>query len=137
MPENAAEADFFISRAGADKAFAIWLAHLIRAQGKSTFLQDEDFGPESFLAQMGDALKGGARVIAILTPDYLASEYCIKESNGALAGDPNNRLRRLAARPSLRANSVAKPERLRGCVVDRSRDARWSPERSDRAWRPS
>ena len=28
-----------------------------------------------FMAQMGDALKGGARVIAILTPDYLTSEY--------------------------------------------------------------
>ena len=96
MARKAAEADFFISRAGADKAFAIWLAQLIRAQGKTTLLQDEDFDHESFMAQMHDALKGGARVIAILTPDYLASEYCIKEANGALSGDPNNRKRRLA-----------------------------------------
>ena len=96
--------DLTISRAGADKAFAIWLAQLIRAQGKSTLLQDEDFGHEFFMAQMHDALKGGARVIAIVTPDYLASDYCIKESNGALAGDPNNRLRRLV------------PFRLRPCA---------------------
>ena len=95
MAGKAAEADFFISRAGADKAFAIWLAQLIRAQGKTTLLQDEDFGHESFMAQMHDALEGGARVIAILTPDYLKSEYCIKEANGALHGDPNNRKRRL------------------------------------------
>ena len=104
MAGKAAEADFFISRAGADKAFAIWLAYLIRAQGKTTLLQDEDFGHESFMAQMDDALKGGARVIAILTPDYLAREYCIKEANGALKGDPNNRKRRLA------------PFRLRPCA---------------------
>ena len=56
------------------------------------------------MAQMHDALEGGARVIAVLTPDYLASEYCIKEANGALAGDPNNRLRRLV------------PFRLRPCA---------------------
>ena len=36
---------------------------LIRAQGKTTLLQDEDFGHESFMAQMHDALKGGARVL--------------------------------------------------------------------------
>ena len=99
-----AEADFFISRAGTDKAFAIWLARLIRAQGKTTILQDEDFQHESFMAQMHDALKGGARVIAILSPEYLASEYCIKEMNGVLKGDPNNRFRRLV------------PFRLRPCA---------------------
>ena len=104
MARQAAEADFFISRAGADKAFAIWLASLIRAQSKTTLLQDEDFGHESFMAQMHDALEGGARVLAVLTPDYLASEYCIAEMNGALAGDPNNRKRRLA------------PFRLRPCA---------------------
>ena len=104
MAGKAAEADFFISRAGADKAFAIWLAHLIRAQGNTTLLQDEDFGHESFMAQMHDALEGGARVIAVLTPDYLASDYCIKEANGALEGDPNNRKRRLV------------PFRLRPCA---------------------
>ena len=104
MAGKAAEADFFISRAGADKAFAIWLGHLIRAQGKTTLLQDEDFGHESFMAQMHDALEGGARVLAVLTPDYLASEFCIKETNGALHGDPNNRKRRLV------------PFRLRPCA---------------------
>ena len=106
MAGKAAEAEYFISRAGAkaDKAFANWLAHLIRAQGKTTLLQDEDFEHESFMAQMHDALEGGARVIAILSPDYLKSEYCIKETNGALHGDPNNRKRRLV------------PFRLRPCA---------------------
>jgi hypothetical protein len=104
MGGKAAEADFFISRAGADKAFAGWLASLIEAQGKTTLLQDKHFGHESFMAQMHDALKGGARVIAVLTPEYLASEYCIKEANGALKGDPNNRKRRLV------------PFRLRPCA---------------------
>ena len=54
MSGKAAEADFFISRAGADKAFAIWLAQLIRAQGKTTLLQDEDFGHESFMGSSSD-----------------------------------------------------------------------------------
>ncbi len=106
MAGKAAEAEFFISRAGAkaDKAFAIWLAQLIRAQGKTTLLQDEDFDHESFMAQMHDALEGGARVLAVLTPDYFASKYCIKEMNGALSGDPSNSLRRLV------------PFRLRPCA---------------------
>jgi hypothetical protein len=104
MAGKAEEVDLFISRAGADMKFAIWLAQLIRAQNKTTRLQDEDFGHESFMAQMHDALAGGARVIALLTPDYLKSEYCIKEMNGAFAGDPNNRSRRLV------------PLRLRPCA---------------------
>lgn len=104
MTGKAGEADFFISRAAADKGFASWLSQLIRAQGGTTILQDEDFGHESFVAQMHDALAGGARVIALLTPDYLKSEYCMKETNVTLAGDPNNRKRRLV------------PLRLRPCA---------------------
>ncbi len=104
MAHKGSEADYFISRAGADGAFAVWLAQLIRAQGGTTFVQDDDFGHESFVAQMHDALSGGARVVVLLTPDYLKSEYCIKETNVALSGDPNNRLRRLI------------PLRLRPCA---------------------
>jgi hypothetical protein len=36
--------DFFISRAGKDAEFAVWLGKLIAAQGNTYILQDEHFG---------------------------------------------------------------------------------------------
>jgi len=49
---NAAYRDFFISRAGRDAAFAIWLGKLIAAQGKAYILQDEHFGHSHFMGAM-------------------------------------------------------------------------------------
>jgi phage replication-related protein YjqB (UPF0714/DUF867 family) len=37
--------DFFISRAGADKEAAIWIAQELRAAGFTTVLQDDDSHP--------------------------------------------------------------------------------------------
>ena len=88
-------ADFFISRAGNDKEFAIWLAALIKACGKTCILQDKDFGHQDFTDAMDRALKSDARMVAIYSPDYLASDNCLKEANTALAGDPFNRRQKL------------------------------------------
>jgi hypothetical protein len=81
--------DFFISRAGANKEFAIWIGKLIAAQGKSYVLQDEHFGHQDFMDAMGRALKSGAKVVGLLTQAYLESDYCLKEATTALAGDPS------------------------------------------------
>ena len=89
--------DYFISRAGADSLFAIWVGRLIAAQGKTYILQDEHFGHENFMAAMDGALKSGARVVALLTQAYLDSDYCLTEATAALKGDPLNRLQRLIA----------------------------------------
>ena len=85
----------FISRAGADNEFALWVAALVRAQGAKTILQDEDFGHQNFMGAMHDALDSGALVAALLTPAYLKSDYCIAEATQALTGDPLNKLKRL------------------------------------------
>ena len=87
--------DFFISRAGADKAFAIWIGKLISAQGKSYILQDEDFGAEIFTNAMHRALTSGARIIALYSQAYLESPHCRREALEALNDDPFNERQRL------------------------------------------
>ena len=83
--------DFFISRAGADKAFAVWLGQVLAANGKSYILQDEHFGHQDFIAAMDRALKSGAHTIALYSQAYLNSEYCLKEAATVLHGDPFNK----------------------------------------------
>ena len=86
---------FFISRAGKDAAFAVWLGKLIAAQGKTYILQDEHFGHQDFMDAIDRALKSGARVVGLLSQAYLESDYCKKEATTALQGDPFNREQRL------------------------------------------
>lgn len=76
--------DFFISRAGPENAFAIWLRALLIAQGKGVILQDTDFKSRNFLDAMHEALKRTDRVIALYSPAYLASDYCMAEAQAAL-----------------------------------------------------
>jgi hypothetical protein len=87
--------DYFISRAGADKALAAWIGELIAAQGKSYLLQDDHFGHQDFMGAMDRALKSGARVVALLSQAFLDSDYCLKEAFTAVYDDPFNRLQRL------------------------------------------
>ena len=93
--DNKVRPAFFISRAGRDAAFAIWVGKLIAAQGKTYILQDEHFGHSHFMGAMDSALKSGARVVSLLSLDYLKSDYCLKEATAALSGDPLNKKQRL------------------------------------------
>ena len=91
-------ADFFISRAGAhpaDVAMASKVAQMIEAEGHRVVLQQWDFANRNFMERMDAALASGARVVAILTPQYLASDYTAAEWMHALNGDPLNRKGRL------------------------------------------
>ncbi len=91
MTENATQPiDFFISRAGRDNAFAIWLAALLIAQGKTVILQDTDFKSRDFLDAMHEALQRCRRTVAIYSPDYLASDYCKAEWQAAIGDDIAN-----------------------------------------------
>jgi tetratricopeptide (TPR) repeat protein len=92
---NAPAKTIFISRAGADKELAIRIAKVLRGAGHEVILQDETFGHQGFLSRMNDALETGARVIALLSPDYLRSDNCAAEWQGAIKGDPLNRKQRL------------------------------------------
>jgi hypothetical protein len=70
-PEAAADiekAHFFLSRAGADKAFAARIAHILEDAGYSVILQDWDFADKNFVERMHDALIRSARVILCFRP---------------------------------------------------------------------
>ena len=97
MPEPMdSPADFFISRAGADKGVAMRIAAIIKEAGLTVFYQDEDFGPSDFMRRMEQAYRS-KRTIALLSPEYEASEYTRKEYNTVLKldGDPANLKQRL------------------------------------------
>jgi tetratricopeptide (TPR) repeat protein len=87
--------DFFISRAGADAAFAAEIGRILEADGKTVVLQQWDFANRNFMERMHRALESGARVIALLSNDYLASDHCEAEWQNAIAHDPLNRNGRL------------------------------------------
>src|SRR5215475_6327837 len=55
--------DYFISRTDSDKTIAIAIAEIIHEAGRTTWLQDEDFGHASFMARMEQGFDSGARLI--------------------------------------------------------------------------
>jgi hypothetical protein len=88
-------ADFFISRAGADAPFAEAIGHIIENDGHRVVLQQWDFANRNFMERMHAALSSGARVIALLSNEYLASKHCEAEWQNAIAADPLNTNARL------------------------------------------
>ncbi len=95
MTADAAKADFFISRAGADAGFAADIGHILENAGHRVILQQWDFANRNFMEAMHAALESGARVIALLSPDYLKSEHCMAEALNAIGHDPLNKRGRL------------------------------------------
>ncbi len=87
--------DIFISRAGADQIIATNIAQLLEQAGHKVIIQDWDFQNRNFAERMNAALASGARVIALLSPDYLASDACKAEYLSVLAADPLNNTGRL------------------------------------------
>jgi hypothetical protein len=97
MSPAAISRDFFISRAGADAAWAKWIARILREAGFSTFLQDEDFLPgRSFIDYMNEGATLN-RTLAIFSPDYFGSNFTKIEWHTALA---QGRLLSIRLRPS-------------------------------------
>lgn len=96
MPTISGEAiDFFVSRAGSDSAIAEQIAAMLEEMGFKVVLQQWDFRNRSFIERMHAALASTARMIALLSPDYLQSEYCAAEWQNVLATDPLNKRARL------------------------------------------
>jgi tetratricopeptide (TPR) repeat protein len=99
MHTPAAQADskteYFISRAGADRALARFIAQIIREAGGEPFYQDESFGHADFMRRMEQAYARTARTIALLSGDYQKSEFCRTEYNNVLGKDPPNLQQRL------------------------------------------
>ncbi len=72
--------DFFISRAGADKETAMWIARTLEAAGLTCVIQDRDFRLGALFPQsMEQAFSNCRAMIAVLSPDYTASRYCTDE----------------------------------------------------------
>ena len=87
--------DFFISRAGADADIAGVIGRILEEAGHRIVLQQWDFANRNFMERMHRALSSRARVIALLSNDYLASQHCEAEWLNAIAHDPLNTKGRL------------------------------------------
>lgn len=82
-------ADFFISYNKVDKQWAEWVAWALEEKDYSVLIQEWDFRPgNNFAVRMDDALKEASVLISILSPDYLASEYCQAEWTSKFCEDP-------------------------------------------------
>jgi tetratricopeptide (TPR) repeat protein len=89
------QAEYFISRAGPDAHWAIKIAQILIDAGHRVIIQDKDIVNTSFMAAMHDALRSGARTIALLSTDYLQRDHCAAEWQATIADDPLNRESRL------------------------------------------
>jgi WD40 repeat protein len=84
-----AKVDFFISYTSADVAWAEWIAWTLEASGYSVRLQVWDFRPgNNFVADMQGALTQASQTIAVLSPDYVLSDYAGAEWYSTFARDP-------------------------------------------------
>lgn len=88
--------DFFISYNKADRSWAEWIAWELEEVGYSVVIQAWDFGPGSnFVLKMDEALKEAERMIAVLSPDYVASRFTAPEWAAVFAGDSTGGDRKL------------------------------------------
>ncbi len=95
VPEAKPAKALFISRAGADADFAAVIGVILKGAGYSVILQQWDFTNRNFMERMHAALAEGARVVALLSPEYLRSDHCQAEWQNTIAGDPLNTKSRL------------------------------------------
>ncbi len=81
--------DFFISYTSTDRSWAEWIAWQLEQGGFSSVLQAWDFRPgQNFVLNMHNASKGAERTIAVLSPDYLNSNFTQSEWAAAFRQDP-------------------------------------------------
>jgi len=104
--------DFFISYNKADKSWAEWIAWQLEEASYSTIIQSRDFRPgSSFVEEMQRATVEAERTIAVVSPDYLSSEFARSEWNAAFAYDPLGNEGKLV------------PVKVRDCELDGLRKA--------------
>jgi len=80
---------FFISRAGEDKEWGLWIADVLREAEFDYFLQDDHMHlGDSIVERTRQELEICDHVIAALSPDYLAKPHTMRELNAAVMRDP-------------------------------------------------
>jgi len=95
-PEGATMADFFISYTQSDLGRAKQISGWLEAAGHTTIAQFKNMPPGSnFVIEMDEAVKQARQTIAVLSPEYLASDYCQQELAAAIRSDPKGKKRLL------------------------------------------
>jgi hypothetical protein len=97
QPESPAKKrDFFVSYNRHDHAWAEWIASELEEAGKTVWIQAWDFrAGGNFVLDMQRAAAESERTLAVVSPDYLQSEFCQPEWAAAFAKDPSSKERRL------------------------------------------
>jgi len=105
---------FFISYTAADRLWAEWIAWQLETAGHTTRLQAWDFRPGvDFVHRMEQTLREAERLIAVLSPAYLASEFGEAEWRPIFTRDPSGELGLLVP---VRVQDCDPPELLRARV---------------------
>jgi TIR domain len=90
--DSQGQVDFFISYNHADEGWAEWVAWVLEEEGYRTLVQAWDFRPGSnFVVEMNEAAQRATQTIAILSPNYLRSQFAEAEWAAAFAEDPIGR----------------------------------------------
>jgi anti-sigma regulatory factor (Ser/Thr protein kinase) len=85
--------DFFVSYTSVDWPWAVWIAWQLEADGYVVVVQAWDFTPgRDWVHLMQSAASTAERVVAVLSPDYLRSEYGEAEWRPFYAQDPSGEL---------------------------------------------
>lgn len=88
--------DFFISYNSADEDDATWIAWQLEETGYTVIIQAWDFKKgNNFVIEMNKASIAAKQTIAILSPNFLASQYTLPEWAAAFAQDPTGTQRKL------------------------------------------
>ncbi|MCM3921057.1 toll/interleukin-1 receptor domain-containing protein [Frankia sp. AiPs1] len=98
MTEGATQGgrDFFVSYTQVDRAWAEWVAWELEAAGFTVTVQAWDMlAGDHWLAKVDDAVRGSAHTLAVVSADYLDSDWARAELLAALRGDPLSRGRTL------------------------------------------
>lgn len=114
----------FVSYSTADENWARWVAETLEAHGINSRAQYKDFGAGSnFVQEMKNGLDNARQMVALISPEYEASDHCQAEWNAFYNKDPTGRQRSLVPlllRPT-NQNSLAKQivyERLYSLTED-------------------
>lgn len=88
--------DFFISYTQNDKKWAVWIAGILEDAGYDVLIQDWDFLPgQNFVDKMQKGVTECLQTIAVLSEDYVHSEFARAEWAAVFTRDPTGRFRTL------------------------------------------
>lgn len=81
-------ADFFVSFAKQDIAWARWIADVLQRADHRVVFQDQDMLPGQNVVERMQFGTAATRTIAVLSPDYLKRRYPMSEWAAAYVKDP-------------------------------------------------